>query len=128
MTKGTERPLPFSWQPFLGRPEIVAGANGIHTIKSHNDAEQPLEHNAYICVFDLDANHKDSISPVKIEYFVRVSTDTLAHYAFKKVPKAMLTSIQSNDAILALIRARLAKCWPTIADPKPLRVRRKAPP
>lgn len=100
-----------SWQPFLGRPEITAGKDGLHAIKHPGNA-QPSHHNAYICIFDLDAYHKDQISPVKIEHFIRVAPDTLAHHAFNVVPAEMMKSIQSSDAILARIRARLTDIWP----------------
>ncbi|HEY7338864.1 MAG TPA: DNA methyltransferase [Bryobacteraceae bacterium] len=100
-----------SWQPFLGRPEITPGTGDVDVMKTYG-GEPPSEHNAYICIFDLDAHHKDAISPVRVERFIKLSTDTLAHYAFKVVPQAMLTSIQSSDSILARIRARLVEFWP----------------
>jgi DNA modification methylase len=100
-----------SWQPFLGRPEIIRGEGDVDVMKAY-EGEPPSKHNAYICVFDLDAHHKDPISPVKVERFIKLSTDTLAHYAFKVVPQAMLTSIQSSDSILARIRGRLVEFWP----------------
>jgi hypothetical protein len=100
-----------SWQPFLGRPEIVSGDGDVDALKAYGD-EASSEHNAYICVFDLDAHHKEAISPVKVDRFIKLSADTLAHYAFKVVPQAMLTSIQSADSVLARIRARLVEFWP----------------
>jgi DNA modification methylase len=100
-----------SWQPFLGRPEVVTSEGDVDVMKAHG-GDLPSEHNAYICIFDLDAHHKDSISPVKVERFIKLSADTLAHYAFKVVPQAMLTSIQSTDSILARIRVRLGEFWP----------------
>jgi DNA modification methylase len=100
-----------SWQPFLGRPEVMRGEGDVDVMKPYGD-ESPPEHNTYICVFDLDAHHKEHISPVTVERFIKLSADTLADYAFKVVPQAMLTSIQSTDNILARIRARLAEFWP----------------
>src|ERR1019366_3183883 len=112
---GTELALPKavweSWQPFLGRPEIIRGDGDVDVMKAYG-GEPPSGHNAYICVSDLDARHKDAISPVRVDRFIRLSADTLAHYAFKVVPQAMLTSIQSTDSILARIRARLVEFWP----------------
>jgi DNA modification methylase len=100
-----------SWQPFLGRPEVASGNGDVDVMKSHG-GDPPSEHNAYICVFDLDAHHKEPISPVKVERFIKLSADTLAYYAFKVAPQAMLTSIQSTDSILTRIRARLGEFWP----------------
>jgi DNA modification methylase len=113
-----------SWQPFLGRPEVLAFENDLDIMKAHG-GEPPSEHNAYICVFDLDAHHKDPISPVRVEQFIKVSTDTLAHYAFKVVPQAMLTSIQSTDSILARIRGRLIEFWPGFVAGPPRSTRRR---
>jgi hypothetical protein len=76
------------------------------------EGEPASEHNAYICVFDLDAQDENAISPVRVERFIKLSTDALAHYAFKIVPQAMLTSIQSTDSVLARIRTRLVEFWP----------------
>jgi DNA modification methylase len=100
-----------SWQPFLGRPEVVRGDGDVDEMRAY-DGEPSPEHNAYICVFDLDAHHKDPISPVKVDRFIKLSPDTLSDFAFKVVPQAMLTSIQSTDSILARIRARLVEFWP----------------
>jgi len=100
-----------SWQPFLGRPEILRGNGDVDEMKAYA-GESPSDHNAYICVFDLDMHHKDPISPVKVDRFIKLSPDALAHYAFKVVPQAMLTSIQSTDSILARIRTRLTEFWP----------------
>jgi DNA modification methylase len=107
-----------SWQPFLGRPEILKGDGGIDVMKAY-EGEPPSEHNAYICVFDLDAHHKESISPVRIERFIKLSADSLSHYAFKVVPRAMRTSIQNTDSILARIRTRLLEFWPALSQTEP---------
>lgn len=107
-----------SWQPFLGGPEIVRGNGDVNEMKAYG-GESPAEHNAYICVFDLDVHHRDPISPVKVDRFIRLSADTLAHYAFKVVPQAMLSSIQDTDSILARIRARLLEFWPGFSVPSP---------
>jgi len=100
-----------SWQAFLGRPEITKGDGDIDVMMAY-EGEPASEHNAYICIFDLDAHNENAISPVRVERFIKLSTDALAHYAFKVVPQAMLTSIQSTDSVLSRIRARLVEFWP----------------
>lgn len=109
-----------SWQPFLGAPELDVEKGNIRRFKLVDDGikEPPL--NAFICVFDLDATKASAISPVKIEYFVRVSPERLAHHALTEVPNHILHAITNNDSVLSRIRIRLAKWWPDL-QPRPPR-------
>jgi hypothetical protein len=114
-----------SWQPFLGAPELEdapepEGALADQHIKrfvlpkaSSDDTPEP-QLNAFICVFDLDSSQPAEVSPVKIDHFVRVSPERLAHHAFTQVPKQILLSIgQGPDSkVLARIRQRLLSWWP----------------
>ena len=84
--------------------------------------------NSYICIFDLDASAGDpnpdatgvagarDISPVRIDSYIKVDPQTLAHHAFTEVPKQMLSTISGMDVIMTSIRARLARWWPEIAS------------
>ena len=113
-----------SWQPFLGAPELEDEAPGIKRLRVAEDAppEPPL--NAYICVFDLDAASESSISPVKIELFIRVSPERMAHHAFTEVPATILHSIQADESVLSRIKARLGDWWPAF-QVKPARPRKR---
>lgn len=101
-----------SWQPFLGAPALEDESPGIKHLRVTQGAppEPPL--NAYICVFDLDADSESSVSPVKIELFIRVSPERMAHHAFAVVPETILQSIQAEESVLARIRSRLGEWWP----------------
>lgn len=84
-------------------------------------SEPPL--NAFICVFDLEHNDAASVSPVRIEHFVRVSPEKLTHHAFTVVPAHILQSIQADESVLARIRMRLGVWWPAFQT-QPARRRR----
>ena len=70
-------------------------------------------------MFDLDATSTKSISPINIDFFVRVSPERLAHHAFTEVPNHILHAIQTNDSVLSRIRSRLTDWWPDF-QAKPL--------
>ncbi|MDK9724048.1 MAG: hypothetical protein OEL88_04100 [Sterolibacteriaceae bacterium MAG5] len=113
-----------SWQPFLGAPELEEEAPGIKRLKAVPGApvEPPL--NAYICVFDLDAENAASVSPVIIRHFIRVSPERMTHHAFTEVPAHILKSIQTEESVLATIKARLGAWWPVFQAQAP-RTRRR---
>jgi len=111
-----------SWQPFLGGPTLEETGVGYSVI-----AGAPATAlNAFICVFDIDATAESAgedesgaagskdISPVRIERFIRIAPDTLAHHAFTEVPREILRNIAGTDLILASIRSRLLQWWPEL--------------
>lgn len=103
-----------SWLPFLGAPELES-SNGEFVIKVTEPVHEPAgPTNAVICVFDLDAAAPQSVSPVNITKFIRVTAEQLSHQAFKVVPGNILQSISDNDSILARIRMRMASRWPDL--------------
>lgn len=114
-----------SWQPFLGAPALEDESPGIKRlcVAPGSPPEPPL--NAYICVFDLDAESKAAVSPVDIKYFIRISPERMTHHAFTEVPAHMLHSIQNGESVLATIKQRLGQWWPAfqVRGSKP---RRKA--
>ena len=111
-----------SWQPFLGAPELEEESPGIMRLRTIPGATSEPPLNAFICVFDLDDNDAASISPVRIEHFVRMSPERLTHHAFTVVPAHILQSIQTDESVLARIRARLGVWWPTFQSrPAPRR-------
>ena len=101
-----------SWQPFLGAPELEDEAPGIKRLRVAGDAPSEPTLNAFICVFDLDAQDESAVSPVTIEQLIRVSPERMAHHAFTVVPATILHSIQTEESVLSRIRTRLGKSWP----------------
>lgn len=99
-----------SWQPFLGAPEIEDEDENTKRFKVAGPDEPQI--NAFICVFDLDASSPDSISPVNIDYFIRVSPERLTHHAFTEVPATILHALQTQENVLSRIKLRLGEVWP----------------
>ena len=112
-----------SWQPFLGAPALEDEAPGIKRLRVAEGASPEPPLNAFICVFDLDAASDSSISPVTIEQFIRVSPERMAHHAFTVVPATILQAIQTDESVMARIRARLGQWWPAfqVTRPRPRR-------
>jgi hypothetical protein len=113
-----------SWQPFLGAPELEDESPGIKRLRVAEDAPAEPRLNAYICVFDLDAASESPISPVKIEQFIRVSPERMAHHAFTVVPANILQSIQTEESVLSRIRLRIGDWWPAFRVKRPRQRRR----
>jgi hypothetical protein len=102
-----------SWQPFLGAPEIQRMGDGTYRLKvSDPNVDAPGSANAHICVFDLDSEADQAISPVHIKMDIQLTAEQLSHHAFKIVPAGMLESLSQSDSILARIKLRLASSWP----------------
>lgn len=101
-----------SWQPFLGAPDLEPESSDVMRLRLDGGPAPEMPLNAYICVFDLDGMNAGSVSPVRIEHFIRVCPERLAAHAFTVVPSNMLQSIQEEGSMLARIRSRLARWWP----------------
>lgn len=111
-----------SWQPFLGGPTVEATDAGYSVIKG----APATALNAFICIFDIDAAAESmdvdktgaagqsDISPVRIETFIKVDPETLAHHAFNEVPREILRNLAGTDLIMASIRERMAQWWPEL--------------
>lgn len=111
-----------SWQPFLGAPEVEDEDATTKRLRVTGPDEPPL--NAFICVFDLEADAATSVSPVVVNYFVRVSPEQLTHHAFTEVPATILHALQTEENVLARIKLRLGEVWPAFRT-KGMKVKRK---
>ncbi len=112
-----------SWQPFLGGPVLSDTGDGYSVI----EGAPATTLNAFICVFDIDATAVSGsegetgvagardISPIRIETFIKVDPETLAHYAFTEVPREILRNIAGADLIMVSIHGRLLPLWPELA-------------
>jgi hypothetical protein len=101
-----------SWQPFLGAPELEDEAPGIKRLRVAPGAPAEAPLNAYIGVFNLDAESGEAISPVVIQHFIRISPERMTHHAFTEVPAHILHAIQTDESVLATIKSRLGDYWP----------------
>jgi hypothetical protein len=111
-----------SWQPFLGAPELEDEDASTKRLRV-TGPEEPLL-NAFICVFDLEADSPTSVSPVTVNYFVRVSPERLTHHAFTEVPATILHALQTEQNVLSRIKLRLGEVWPAFRE-KGMKVKRK---
>ena len=57
---------------------------------------------------------QQDFSPIRIETFIKVDPETLAHHAFTKVPREILRNIAGTDLIMASIQKRVAQWWPEL--------------
>ncbi|WP_377159606.1 hypothetical protein ACFJIX_10065 [Roseateles sp. UC29_93] len=101
-----------SWQPFLGAPELEDESAEVKRLRVAPEAPAEPLLNAYICVFDLQADSTKPVSPVEIRQFIRISPERMAHHAFTEVPSHILHAIQTEESVLATIKQRLGKWWP----------------
>ena len=103
-----------SWQPFLGAPALDNESTEVlkFDLQEEDKAELPI--NSYICVFDLDSKSEDSISPARIQFYIRVSPERLSHYAFTVVPDNIMNKIRDKDSILSRVKERLSEVWPDL--------------
>jgi hypothetical protein len=100
-----------SWQPFLGQPTIEH-VGGVEFRIRGTDNQTYHGTNAWIFLFDLDANNEQSISPVAIKAKIRVSATDLIEHAFVNVPKNMLHWATMEDTLLQRIRGRIQRALP----------------
>jgi hypothetical protein len=117
-----------SWQPFLGAPSLESdGKSGMQRLAVRAHADAGARANAYMCGFDLASDSASTVSPVRIEHFIRVSPEELAHQAFTVVPDNIARAMQSDDLVVARIRSRLARWWPAFKpEAKPARTRHQS--
>jgi hypothetical protein len=108
-----------SWQRHLAAPILAPAADNTHRL-----AADPAESdsNAWIYVFDLDAESPLSPNPIAIKKIIRTNSEAVAHFAFKAAPDAILAEGGSGSLVLDVIRTRLAVWWPELGPAK--RVRR----
>jgi hypothetical protein len=102
-----------SWQPFLGRPTIEKVSDSEFRITG-SDTKSYHGTNAWIFVFDLNAQATESISPVRVKSRIRVSATDLVQHAFVAVPNTMLRVVKTDDLLLRRIQDRIRKAIPTL--------------
>lgn len=110
-----------SWQPFLGAPHVGKIDSGLYAISSAEAAKLDDRERAFICLFDLEADSSEPVSPVSIGTTIRVVPERLAEHAFQEVPNHILSNLDVADSVAERIRTRLRKFWPELQQsPKKL--------
>lgn len=102
-----------SWQPHLGAPELTQEADGTYSLFKPGEP-RPSPVPAWIYAFDLDANSKQTPSPIVFTKIIATDAPSLSHFALDVAPAAALENIASEAGMLSLVARRLARLWPEL--------------
>lgn len=103
-----------SWQRHLGRPELVARADGTFRLVGERDVavgEPP----AWIYVFDTDVSETVTPNPIVIRQIIGTDAESIGYYALKVAPQCAVAGIGSTGHVLSSIRQRVTLWWPALA-------------
>lgn len=104
-----------SWRRHFGAPELEQSSDGTFRLVHPTT---PVEPRAWLYIFDVDASTAECPNPIEISMIIGTDVDTMAHYAFKAAPDALLAAGGPGSLIVEAIRARLARWWPQLGPPK----------
>lgn len=103
-----------SWQRHLGAPELVAEADGTHSLLAPGRARlDPCP--AWIYVFDPDATSPETPSPIVLRKMIGTDAPSMSHWALEVAPAAALSNIDSEAGMLSVLSRRLKLFWPELA-------------
>ena len=108
-----------SWQPHLGRPDLVPQEDGTHVLV--HDADDGGAR-TWIYVFDLDANAGTNPSPVVVKYTIATDAAAIAQCALQEVPRHAFSEAGAGATLVEAIHRRLSAWWPELALPPARRV------
>ena len=101
-----------SWQPHLGRPDLVTQADGTHALEGVGPRHSGVR--AWIYVFDIDARHSTHPSPIVVTRAIATTAAAIAYHALEEVPQRAFSEAASADAVLAAIQRRVSEWWPEL--------------
>ena len=103
-----------SWQRHLGAPEMVAEADGTHSLLAPGRT-RPDPCPAWIYVFDPEAQAGVTPSPIVLRQMIGTDAPSISHWALEVAPAAALSNIDSEAGLLAAMSRRLKLFWPELA-------------
>ena len=104
-----------SWQPHLGRPELVARADGTHAL--HHPDVSDASVGAWILVFDVDSESARHPNPIVVKRTIATNAASIARYALEDVPRsAFSSSAADSDTLVAAIHRRLSAWCPELSQ------------
>ncbi len=106
-----------SWQPHLGRPELVARADGTHALHHPDVGDASVR--AWILVFDVDAESALHPNPIVVTRTITTNAASVARYALEDVPHRAFTDPDDGGALVAAIHRRLSAWWPALSPEPP---------
>jgi hypothetical protein len=96
-------------------PILAPADDGTYRLAADPDE---ADTNAWIYVFDLDADSAITPNPIVIRKIIHTNSEAVAHFAFKAAPDAILAEGGSGSLVVDVIRTRLAAWWPELGPPK----------
>ena len=103
-----------SWQPHLGRPDLVPRDDGTHALR--HPAVDDASVRAWIYVFDIDTVSGAHPSPIMVRQTIATDTASTARYALEEVPNHAFSDTGAAGTIVAAIHRRLSEWWPELAS------------
>lgn len=116
-----------SWQRHLGAPELVAEADGTHSLLVPGKT-RPTPCPAWIYVFDPDAGTGTTPSPIVVRHMIGTDAPSISHWALDVAPEAALSNIDAEAGMLAGLSRRLKLFWPELAKTVVVEVAAEAEP
>ena len=102
-----------SWQPHLGRPDLVAGHDGTHALRHPDVIDAGVR--AWILVFDIDAKSALHPNPIVVTRTIATDAASIARYALEDVPRHAFSDAGEGDMLVAAIHRRLSAWWPDLS-------------
>ena len=102
-----------SWQPHLGRPDLVPRDDGTHALRHPAVGDASVR--AWIYVFDIDTASGAHPSPIVVRQTIATDTASIARYALEEVPNHAFSDAGAAGTIVAAIHRRLSDWWPELA-------------
>ena len=111
-----------SWQPHLGRPDLVSSDDGTHVLHHPDVTDAGVR--AWILVFDVEAESARHPNPIVVTRTIATDAASIARYALEDVPRHAFSDGADGDTFVAAIHRRLSAWWPELSqEPQPTRAR-----
>ena len=104
-----------SWAPHLAKPKLRRNADGTESLlkpRSKRSERVP----AWIYVFGIDADARQTPSPVRIRNMIATDAPSMSFYALDAAPANSLANIQRPGGLLSLARKRISAIWPELGE------------
>ena len=101
-----------SWQPHLGRPDLVSKADGTHALQRPEASD--ADPHAWIYVFDIEEKPDIHPSPIVVRRVIETNAVSMAYYALEEVPTRAFSEAGSAATVVAAIHRRLSAWWPEL--------------
>jgi hypothetical protein len=100
-----------SWQRHLGAPQLTQTGPGAFSLAVPGSG-RPSAARAWIYVFDIAQDTRQSPSPIVIQKVIATDAAALGHYALEVAPEAALEAGSAADRVLISIADRISSSWP----------------